>query len=100
LQPQFIGPFPTIQKIDRVAYRLALTLELQGIHDVFHVSQLRQYIEDADHVVNDEVIELTPDLSYDEKSIRTLEHGEKELRHKRILLAKVLWNHHPVRDVT
>jgi hypothetical protein len=63
-----------------VAYQLALPAELQGIHDVFHVLQLRQYIADPSHVVNDEKIELTTDLNYDERPIKILEFGEKELR--------------------
>jgi hypothetical protein len=83
-----------------VAYRLALPPELQGIHDVFHISQLRQYIMDSDHLVNDEVIELTPDLSYAERPIQILEYEEKELRWKKIPLVKVLWSHHPVQDAT
>jgi hypothetical protein len=38
LQLRFIGSFPIIQRIGKVAYRLALPSKLQGIHDVFHVS--------------------------------------------------------------
>jgi len=44
--PRYIGPFEILQKVGPVAYRLALPLTLQGIHDVFHVSQLRRYIPD------------------------------------------------------
>ena len=43
LTPRYIGPFEILQKVGPVAYRLALPPALQGIHDVFHVSQLRQY---------------------------------------------------------
>jgi hypothetical protein len=69
-----------------VAYQLALPLELQGI------------MVDPDHVVNNEVIELTLDLSYAERPIHILKLREKALRLKKILLVKVLWNHHPVQD--
>jgi hypothetical protein len=72
LQLHFIGPFPIVQRIGNMAYRLALPSEFQGIHNVFHVSQLRQYITDPDHVVNDKVIELTLDLSYVERLIQKL----------------------------
>jgi hypothetical protein len=47
---------------------------------VFHVSQLRQYIVDPDHVVNDEVIELISDLSHAKRPIQILEYEKKELR--------------------
>jgi hypothetical protein len=49
-----------------VAYRLELPSELRGIHDMFHVSKLRQHIADLDHVMNDEPTELTPYLNYEE----------------------------------
>jgi hypothetical protein len=52
------------------------------------------------HAVNDENIELTPDLNYAEKPIQIIDHGMKELRQKTIPMVKVLWNHHPVRDAT
>jgi hypothetical protein len=98
LQPRYIGPFSIIQRIGKMAYRLELPPELKGIHDVFHVSQLRQYIPDPEHVINDKTIELKTDLNYDERPIKILEFGEKELRNKKISLVKVLWNNHPVPD--
>jgi hypothetical protein len=48
---------------------LTLPTELPDLHDVFHDSQLRKYLIDPDHVVNDEYIELTPNLKYGEKPI-------------------------------
>ena len=46
LTPRYIGPFEILHKIGPVAYRLALPPTLQGIHDVFHIAQLRRYIPD------------------------------------------------------
>ena len=43
LSPRFIGPYEVIEKVDPVEYRLALPLELEKIHNVFHVSMLRRY---------------------------------------------------------
>ena len=43
LSPRFIGPYEVIEKVGPVAYRLALSLDLEKIHDVFHVSMLRRY---------------------------------------------------------
>jgi hypothetical protein len=79
---------------------LVLPLELHGIHDVFNVCQLWQYIADPSHVINNESIELTIDLNYDERPLQILEFGEKELRQKTIPLVKVLWSHRPVEDAT
>jgi hypothetical protein len=66
LQPRYIGPFPIVQRIGKVAYRLELPSALQQIYNVFYVSQHRQYIADTSHVVNNEPIELTANLNYDE----------------------------------
>jgi len=51
LSPRFIGPFEILQKVGSVAYQLALPPSLQGIHDVFHVSKLRKFIPNPDHVI-------------------------------------------------
>ena len=52
LSPRFIRPFEVIEKVGPVAYRLALPLELENIHNVFHVSILRRYRSDPSHVVS------------------------------------------------
>jgi hypothetical protein len=51
LNPHFIGPFEILERIGHVAYRLALPLNLAGVHDVFHVSMLKKYISDSSHVI-------------------------------------------------
>ena len=61
-----------IEKVGLVAYRLALPLELENIHNVFHVSMLRRHRSDPSHVVFSEVIELRPDLTYKEEPVEIL----------------------------
>ena len=53
LNPRYIGPFEILERIGKVAYRLALPPRMSGIHDVFHVSMLRKYIADPSHVLQD-----------------------------------------------
>ena len=72
LSPRFIRPYEVIEKVGPVAYRLALPPELEKIHNVFHVSMLRRYISDPSHVVSSEMIELRPDLMYEEESVEIL----------------------------
>ena len=42
LSPRFIGPYEVIEKVGPIAYRLAIPLDLEKIHNVFHVSMLRR----------------------------------------------------------
>jgi hypothetical protein len=42
LAPRYIVPFKIIEKCGEVAYQLELPKSLAGIHDVFHVSQLKK----------------------------------------------------------
>ncbi|GJY26751.1 putative reverse transcriptase domain-containing protein [Tanacetum coccineum] len=46
LAPRFVGPFEIIEKVGPVAYRLDLLEELDGVHDTFHVSNLKKCLAD------------------------------------------------------
>ncbi|GJV54071.1 retrotransposon protein, putative, ty3-gypsy subclass [Tanacetum coccineum] len=46
LAPRFVGPFKITKRIDPVAYRLRLPEELNGVHDTFHVSNLKKCLAD------------------------------------------------------
>ena len=52
LSPRFIGPFEILERIDTVAYRLALSPSMTGVQEVFHVSMLRKYTPDPAYVVD------------------------------------------------
>jgi hypothetical protein len=41
-----------------LAYRIALTSDLVGTHNIFHVSMLRKYIANPDVVVEYEPLEI------------------------------------------
>ncbi|KAA3483905.1 Retrotransposon protein, Ty3-gypsy subclass [Gossypium australe] len=45
------GPYEVTARIGPVAYWLALLVELEKIHNVFHASVLRQYRSDPLHVI-------------------------------------------------
>ena len=44
LAPRYIGPFEVLERVGTVAYRLALSPSLLGVHELFYVSMLRKYI--------------------------------------------------------
>ena len=52
LSPRFIGPFEILERVGTVAYWLALSPSMSGVHEVFHVSMLRRYTPDPTHVVD------------------------------------------------
>ena len=52
LSSRFIGPFEILERVGTVAYRLALSPSMSGVHEVFHVSMLRRYTPDPGHVVD------------------------------------------------
>lgn len=79
LSPRFISPYEIIECVGPVAYRLALPLELDRIHNVFHVSMLRRYKSDPSHVISAETIDVQPDLTYEEELVKILARKMKEL---------------------
>ncbi|GKA69499.1 hypothetical protein Tco_0775563, partial [Tanacetum coccineum] len=42
----FVGPFEIVKKVSPVAYQLDLPEELNGVHDTFHVSNLKKCLAD------------------------------------------------------
>jgi len=100
LTARYIGPFEILQRIGPVAYRLALPQTLQGIHDVFDVSNLRRYISYPAHVISHEPLQLKKNLSYIEEPIRILERMDRTLRNKTIPFVKVLLRYHKSADAT
>ena len=52
LASRYVRPFKILDRIGPVAYRLALPPVLERMHNVFHVSQLRKYIPDPDHIIS------------------------------------------------
>ena len=55
---RYVGPFEVLQRIEQVAYRLQLPTNLGGMPNVFHVSRLKKYCSDSQHVLSTDEIEL------------------------------------------
>ena len=100
LSPRFIGLFEILERIGQVAYRLALPPALSAVHNVFHVSALRRYVSDVNHILSYEDLELESDLSFKEQPIHILDRKDKVLRNKTIPLVKVLWRNNKVEEAT
>ncbi|XP_073139130.1 uncharacterized protein [Henckelia pumila] len=100
LLPRFIDPFEILENVGDVAYRLTLPPYLSGIHDVFHVSLLRQYVADESHILHPTEVQLDQDLSYVEIPLKILHRKENVLRNKRIPLVMVQWQHRGTEEET
>ncbi|KAA3470819.1 DNA/RNA polymerase superfamily protein [Gossypium australe] len=100
LSPRFIGPYEITERIGPVAYRLALLVELEKIHNVFHISMLRRYRFDPSHVISPTEIEIRSDKTYEEEPIKIMAQEVKQLRNKDIALVKLLWQKHGVEEAT
>ena len=94
---RYCGPFKVTKRIGEQAYELNLPSHLH-VHNVFHVSLLKQYIADPSHVLDhdDTILVLQEEFQMEPEQI--LEIKERQLRHKCIREAFVLWKHLPNED--
>ncbi|KAL4367636.1 hypothetical protein GQ457_05G018930 [Hibiscus cannabinus] len=58
LSPRYIGPYEIVERVGSVTYRLLLPIELERIHDVFHVSMLQRILASDSKVLRGRTIEL------------------------------------------
>jgi hypothetical protein len=100
LSPKYIGPFEILERIGTCAYRLALPPNLDRVHNVFHVSQLRKYVSDPSHILPDVANEVQPDLTFEQVPVSILDRQEKRLRNKVVLMVKILWRSSLVEEET
>ncbi|GJV35520.1 putative reverse transcriptase domain-containing protein [Tanacetum coccineum] len=92
LAPRFVGPFEIIEKVGPVAYRLDLPEELDGVHDTFHVSNLKKCLADPTLQVPLDEIRVDAKLNFVEEPMEILEREFKKLKRSRIAIVKVRWN--------
>ncbi|XP_073138911.1 uncharacterized protein [Henckelia pumila] len=84
----YIRPFEILEKVGARAYRVALPPNLEGVHNVFHISMLRKYVANSSHVIHHEPVEWTPDLSYEEMPVQILDRQVRRLRNREIPMVK------------
>jgi hypothetical protein len=100
LAPHYIGSFPILEKCGTVAYKLDLSPSLAGVHDIFHVSQLKKCLKAPVDIVLPEVTPLEADLSYLEHLIKMLNQKDRVTRHKTIKFFKIQWSNHSKEEAT
>nr|GEW31683.1 hypothetical protein [Tanacetum cinerariifolium] len=73
LTPRFVGPFEIIRNVGPMAYRLDLPEELNGVHDTFHVSNLKKCLADPTLQVPLDEIQVDAKLNFVEELVEILE---------------------------
>jgi hypothetical protein len=100
LSPHYIGPFPILEKCENVAYKLELPPSLAGVHDIFHVSQLKKCLKAPVDLVLPDVAPVETDLTYSEHPIKILDQKSRVTRRKMIKFYKIQWSNHTEEEAT
>ncbi|WVZ80320.1 hypothetical protein U9M48_027806 [Paspalum notatum var. saurae] len=100
LAPRYVGPFKITERCGSVDYRLELPPHLAAVYDVFHVSQLKKCLRVLEEVIDTSQIQIQPDLTYEEYSIKILDQKQKATRQRAINFYKVQWSNHSEDEAT
>jgi len=83
-----------------VVYQLELSESLSGVHDVFHVSQLKKCLWVPEEQIPLEELTIKEDLTYEEYLVKILEIAERVTRSRTIRMCKVQWNRYSETEAT
>ena len=75
-----------------MAYEIAIPLQLENFHPVFHVCQLRKYVFDPAHVLEVEDIQMKEDLTVEVPPITLEDSKVEERKGNTVSLVKVIWD--------
>ena len=100
VMPKYIEPFEIFERMGTVAYWLALSSSLSGVHEVFHVSMLRKYTLNPTYVVDWGEIIVDTDENFEEGPVNIMDSCDQVLRCKTVRLVKVDWQHREVEEAT
>jgi hypothetical protein len=100
LVPRYISLYPIIDKYGSTFYQVELPAKLSGVHNVFHVSQLKRCLKPPIDVVIEDIVPLDPDLTYKAYPIKILDQQDRVTRNKTTRFYKIQWNEHSEDEAT
>jgi hypothetical protein len=77
LVARFCGPFEILERIGPVAYMIGLPTSM-SVHNVFHVSLLKKYIPNVNHVIDWNVIQVEQEGTFQVHPMRILDRKNKK----------------------
>jgi hypothetical protein len=89
LAPRYIGPYAIIDKYGSLSYQVELPSKLLGVHNVFHVFQLKRCLKPPTDVVIEDTIRLEPDLTYKAYPIKIIDQQDRATRNKTTQFYKI-----------
>nr|GEU30646.1 hypothetical protein [Tanacetum cinerariifolium] len=92
LSARYIVPFKILSRVGPVAYKLKSPRELQGIHNTFHVSNLKKCLSDEDLIIPFDEVRIDEKLHFIKEPVKIMDKEEKQLKQSQILIVIVLWN--------
>jgi hypothetical protein len=99
LEAIYCGPFEILEKIGPVAYIITFPTSMR-VHNVFHVSLLKKYVPDPNHIIDWTVNQVEHEGDFWMELVRILDWKVKMLRNKSIGMVKFEWTCYGPEDYT
>jgi DNA-directed RNA polymerase subunit E'/Rpb7 len=99
LVAHYCGPFEILERIGPITYMIAFPTSM-SIHNVFHVSFIKKYIPDANHVIDCNVIQVEQEGAFQVHPVCILDQKIKKLWNRSIEIKKVQWTWYGPADAT
>ncbi|XP_035832699.1 uncharacterized protein LOC118481645 [Helianthus annuus] len=92
LNPRYVGPFKITERIGKVANKLNMPDELNVVHNVFHVLNLKKCLSYETLIVPFKELTTDDQLHFIEEPVKIIDKEIKTLKHNKILIVRIHWN--------